>query len=65
MRYAKPFISINKVSVFLGVHHSTAQQYLESLGLEIFVIGRRRLYRTEDVLPRLEGLLSGHLNNFG
>jgi DNA-binding IclR family transcriptional regulator len=58
----KRFISINKIAALLGIHHATTRRYLESLKLETFVIGRRRLYRTEDVFSKVAALANVTLN---
>jgi hypothetical protein len=57
MTYSKPFISINRIASLLGVHHVTARAFLATLPLKSIRIGRRDLYRTVEVMPRLESLL--------
>lgn len=57
MKYSKPFISVNKIASILGVHHVTATQFLEALNIKPVTLGRRRLFRSCDVLPLLDQLL--------
>lgn len=56
MTQAKPLISVNKVARLIQCHHSTARTLLEGLNLESVALGKRRLYRTRDVLPHLRGM---------
>lgn len=55
----KPFISVNRVATLLGIHHATAKRMLHSLELPSVMIGRRRLYRTSDVIGPI-GAILGH-----
>jgi hypothetical protein len=48
------FITVNAVAKLIGVHHCTARQWLESLSLQWVQIGKRHVYRIQDVKPRIE-----------
>jgi len=54
---AKPLISVNRVARLIQCHHSTARAFLEGLNLESVALGKRRLYRTGDVLSHLQEML--------
>ncbi len=58
MTYTKPLISVNRVASMIRCHHSTARTVLEAMGLESVELGKRRLYRTADVLARLHDFLA-------
>jgi hypothetical protein len=57
MTYTKPFISVNKIAAILKIHHVTTSQFLETLDIKPVIIGRRRLFRSCEVLPLLDQLL--------
>ena len=58
MSYDKPLISVNRVADMLKLHHSTARAFLESLNLDTVAIGKRILYRSQDVLVKIGSLLA-------
>ena len=58
MNWDKPLISVNRVAVMLKMHHSTARSFLESLNFETVAIGKRILYRSQDVLVKIGSLLA-------
>lgn len=51
------FITINRVAGILSIHHQTARHWLESLNIPTVTLGMRHVYRSTDVLPRIEMLL--------
>jgi excisionase family DNA binding protein len=57
MTHERPFISTNKIASILEIHHDTATQLIDTLKLEAVLVGRRRLFRSCEVLPLLEQLL--------
>ena len=58
MSYDKPLISVNRVAAILKMHHSTAKTFLKSLNLDTVNIGKRMLYRSQDVLVKIGSLLA-------
>lgn len=49
------FTTANRISRIMNLHHNTTKKYLKVLRVPTYKIGKRTYYKTNEVLPLLEG----------
>jgi hypothetical protein len=48
------FVTANRISNLLNLHHDTTKKYLKVLNVPSYRVGKRLYYKTVEVLPLLK-----------
>ena len=48
------FISANKLSLIMNLHHATAKKHLKALRVPTYKVGKRTYYKSVEVFPLLQ-----------